>query len=117
MTAELGLKFKRTKTLANSANSVCCLYQRQQFALNLIHAMVAGKRIINIDEASLGQSSFLRQAWGFKGEAIRHMTRPLGHRLSIFAGVDTFGKVILPLVRQIQTGETLADSFTDCQAN
>ena len=106
MTAELGLKFKRTKTLANRANSVCCLYQRQQFALKLIALMVAGKRIINIDEASLGQSSFLRHGWGYKGHAIRHMPRPLGHRLSIIAGVDTFGKTYFAASQANTDGRT-----------
>ena len=91
MTAKLGLKFKRTKTLASRANSFCCLYQRQQFALKLIALMIAGKRIINIDEASLGQSCFVRRVWSVAGGANRHMPRPLGHRLSILAGVDTFG--------------------------
>ena len=54
--------------------------------------MMAGKRILNIDEASLGQSNFLRRGWGAAGHSLRQMPRPLGHRLSIFIGVDNFGR-------------------------
>ena len=68
--------------------------------------MISGKRIINIDEASLGQSSFLRRGWGFTGHAIRHMTRPLGHRLSIIAGVDTFGKTYFAASQANTDGRT-----------
>ena len=68
--------------------------------------MISGKRIINIDEASLGQSSFLRRGWGFTGHAIRHMPRPLGHRLSIFAAVDTAGKTYFAASQANTDGRT-----------
>ena len=52
MARNLGLRFKRTKTLAARANSVCCRYQRQQFALRLLEGMMAGKRILNQNPAN-----------------------------------------------------------------
>ena len=54
--------------------------------------MMAGKRILNLDEASLGQSNFLRSGWGMSNNTLRYITKPLGQRLSIFIDVDTFGK-------------------------
>ena len=106
MGSKLGLKFKRTKTLAVRANSICCLYQRQQFARKLIEQMMAGKRIINIDEASLGQAAFLRRGWAATGDSLRYLPQPLGHRLSVFAGVDTFGKTYFSVSQAYTDGRT-----------
>ena len=92
MTSQLGLKFKRMKTLATRANSICCLYQRQQFALKLISLMMTGKRVLNIDEASISQTAFIRKGWGSRGKSIRHITKPLGHRLTLTAALDTDGR-------------------------
>ena len=91
MKAKLGLKFKRAKPIAARTNTVCCRYQRQQFALKLIGEMSTGKRIINIDEASLSQANFVRQGWGSKTLDLRPTTKPLGHRLTLIAAVDTLG--------------------------
>lgn len=52
---------------------------------------MAGKRIINIDEASLSQTNFVRQGWGLKTLDLRPTAKPLGHRLTLIAAVDTLG--------------------------
>ena len=50
MKKDLGMKFKRIKSISNQGNSPRNLVLRQQFALKLIQLMTAGKTIINIDE-------------------------------------------------------------------
>ena len=60
MKNELGLSFKRTKQIANRTNVISCRYQRQQFAIRLIDELISGKRVINIDEASLSRANFIR---------------------------------------------------------
>jgi hypothetical protein len=62
------------------------------FALELIELMIAGKNILSIDEASFSQAAFYRSGWGFAGENMRHVTKPLGHRLTLTAAFDTDGK-------------------------
>ena len=87
----LDLKFKRAKPIAARTNTVCCRYQRQQFALRLIAEMSAGKRVINIDEASLSQTNFVRRGWGQKTLDLRPQAKPLGHRLTLIAALDNLG--------------------------
>ena len=100
MQTNLGLKFKKMKTLAARANSVCCLYQRQQFAITLIKLMMSGKRILNVDEANLNQATFVRKGWGISAAAMRHVTKPLGYRLTLTAGVDTNGRSYFAVSQQ-----------------
>ena len=64
----LKFKFKRVSATATRTNVVSCRYQRQQFALRLIDELMAGKRVINIDEACVSRASFIRQGWGQSGK-------------------------------------------------
>ena len=68
MRIELGLKFKRMRTVNPRANSNAAMIQRQQFALELLGQMMEGKRVINVDESALGQGLFVRNAWCKAGE-------------------------------------------------
>lgn len=63
MRAELGLKFKRMRTVNPRANCNAAMIQRQQFALLLLGQMMEGKRVINVDESAIGQGLFVRNAW------------------------------------------------------
>ena len=92
MRKELRFIYKAVKPIASRTNIVSCLYQRQQFALRLIDEMMAGKRIINIDEASLTRTDFLHKGWGVNDKALRPHKQPLGHRLTLIAAVDNFGQ-------------------------
>ena len=64
----LKFKFKRVSLIATRTNVVSCRYQRQQFALRLVDELMAGKRVINIDEASFSRANFIRQGWGQIGK-------------------------------------------------
>lgn len=92
MRKELQCIYKTCEPIEGRTNIVSCRYQRQQFALRLIDEMMAGKRIINIDEASLTRTDFLRKGWGINGKALRPIKHPLGHRLTLIAAVDNFGQ-------------------------
>lgn len=91
MRGELGLKFKKTRPIKLRVNCVSSRYQRQQFALQLIEELMAGKRVLNIDEASLSEASFLRKGWGVRGKTLRPIKKPLGHCVSLIAAIDNFG--------------------------
>ena len=76
MRYELGLKFKKTRTVNSRANLLTSRVQRQQFAMRLIGLMIEGKRIINIDESAVGQGVFIRRSWALKGRKNTHMVKP-----------------------------------------
>lgn len=101
MRDNLGLKFKKAKSIAARTNCVSCLYQRQVFAKKLIDEMMTGKRVINIDEASLSEARFVRKAWGHRNLPLRPLKMPLGHRVSIIAAVDNLGASFFALVQGI----------------
>ena len=42
------------------------MIQRQHYAMTLINLMDQGKRIINIDETWLNETSFIRKLWASK---------------------------------------------------
>ena len=63
---ELRLSFLKTKKLHPLANSVKVLVQRQQYALTLLRLLEEGKRVINIDETWLNETSFVRRVWAKK---------------------------------------------------
>ena len=92
MINELGLKFKRLKTLNPRANCNAAIIQRQQFALLLLGHMMEGKRIINVDESALGQGVYIRKAWCKGGKPAGHSIKPFGMRLSLLAAIDTDGR-------------------------
>ena len=91
MARNLGLKFKRLKTINVRANCKQALIQRQQFALTLISLMLEGKRVINVDESAVGQGVYYRSSWGVTGEPIAQNVKPFGQRLSLLAAIDTDG--------------------------
>lgn len=91
MRDELGLKFKKSRPILARTNCISSRYQRQQSALHLIDALMAGKRVLNIDEASLSETSFIRKGWGERGKTLRPIKRPLGQSLSLIVAVDNFG--------------------------
>ena len=92
MRKEIQCIYKTCEPIEGRTNIVSCRYQRQQFALRLVDEMMAGKRVINIDEASLTRTDFLRKGWGMNGKALRPIKHPLGHKLTLIAAVDNFGQ-------------------------
>ena len=63
--------------------------------------MLAGRRVLNIDESSIGQSAFNRKSWGIEGFRNAHDVKTLGHRLSLISAVDTLGQVYFAISQSI----------------
>ena len=53
MKKDLGMGYRRARTVTIQANSERCLVLRQQFALRFLPLMESGHRIINVDESWL----------------------------------------------------------------
>ena len=88
---DLGLSFLKTKKLNSQANSVKALAQRQQYALTLLSILERGKRVINIDETWLNETSFVRRVWAKKGGQGNLRLNSVSPRLSLIAALDTNG--------------------------
>ena len=88
---DLGLSYLKTKKLNSKANSVKALAQRQQYALTLLSILERGKRVINIDETWLNETSFVRRVWAKKGGHGNLQLNTVSPRLSLIAALDTNG--------------------------
>ena len=55
--------------------------------------MLSGKRVINIDESTMGQAAFVRKSWQRRGVRNANIAKPFSYRLSLIAAVDTHGQV------------------------
>ena len=55
------LSFVKVKKLHPNANTIRTKIQRQQYAISMLELMESGKRIINIDETWLNETSFVRR--------------------------------------------------------
>ena len=66
---------------------------RQQYALVMLSLLDSGKRVINLDETWLNETSFIRRAWCRPGTPGTVATRPIQPRLSMITALDTDGRV------------------------
>ena len=55
--------FVATKKLTPQANSDRVLILRQRYAAHMMELLNEGKRVINIDETWLNETSFIRKIW------------------------------------------------------
>ena len=55
--------------------------------------MLSGKRVINIDESTMGQAVFVRKSWQRQGVRNANVVKPFSQRLSLIAAIDTYGQV------------------------
>ena len=91
MRSEFKLSYKRAKKLHPSVNSDKNIVLRQQYALVMLRLLSQGKRIINLDESWLNETSFIRKTWAERngdGNASLHTVSP---RVSMIAALDTNG--------------------------
>ena len=90
---DLHLSFVKAKKLYPNSNQLIVQVQRQQYAMALVRIMEEGKRIINLDETWLNETSFTRRVWAPKeghGNVRLHAVMP---RVSMIAALDTDGRV------------------------
>ena len=108
MKRDLRLSFIRTKKLLPNANSEKVLIQRQQYAIALIKLLEQGKRIINIDETWLNESSFIRRAWVRRDGLGNVRLNAITPRLSMIAALDTGGNVWFSLGHSTTDSDVVA---------
>ena len=89
---DLKLSYIQTKKMSPQSNSVRCLLQRQEFARTLIRLLEDGKRVINIDETWLNETSYLRRSWAPRDGRGNTISRAVSPRLSMIAALDTEGQ-------------------------
>ena len=63
MREDLGMRYKKVKSVSIHANSPKNMVLRQQFALKYIELLRRGKTILCIDESWLGMTDFRRMKW------------------------------------------------------
>ncbi len=96
---ELGLGYRMAKKVPIQCNTERCLVLRQQYALAMLPLLIAGKRVLNVDESWLNESSFTRKMW-CPGDAAATVTfRAVTPRLSLIAALDTDGRVYFALTQ------------------
>ena len=65
------------------------MIQRQHYAMTLLNLLDQGKRIINVDETWLNESSFIRKLWAQRGGNGNVNLRLITPRVSMIAALDT----------------------------
>ena len=93
------MSFKKITRISVHANSTKNLILRQQFAVEFIKLLVAGKTILNLDESWLGMTDFMRMKWMKRGSSNSHAILQVQPRISILAGLDTKGNVYYSLTQ------------------
>ena len=88
---ELHMRYKKIKHVSVHANSQKNLVLRQQFALELIKHIHAGKTILNVDESWLGMSDFRRMKWCPYKDTNSVPILQLQPRISMIVALDTSG--------------------------
>lgn len=57
------MKYKDVHKVQPYTNSARSLVLRSRYAYCQLELMEIGKRIINVDESTIGESNFLRRSW------------------------------------------------------
>jgi hypothetical protein len=87
------MSYVKAKKFLPQANSDRCLVLRQQFALKMLELLYLNRRIINIDETWLNETSHIRKIWGLRDGSTNVAKSIVSPRLSMIAALDTDGRV------------------------
>ena len=104
----LGLKYMKPKKMPPQSNSIKVLVQRQQFAIQMVRLMEMGKRIINLDETWLNETSFVRKLWAKRNGRGNMRLKTIQPRLSMISALDTDGRVWFTLTHATTDGDVIA---------
>ena len=58
-----------------------------------MNLLINKKRIINIDETWLNETSFIRKTWGSKGGEGNTILNSISPRLSMITAIDNYGNI------------------------
>ena len=111
MRVQLKMSFRRVHKVPRQANSERCLVLRQKYALQILPLLEQGKRIINVDESWLNETSFVRKMWQPKSQACSVTAPIVSPRLSVIAAIDTEGRVWFALTQANTDSEVLLIFF------
>ena len=108
---EMKLSFIKVKKLHPNANTIRAKILRQQYAIAMLKLLESGKRIINIDETWLNETSFVRRVWAHRGGYGNMRLNPIMPRLSMIAALDTHGNVWFTLTHASTDSDIIALFF------
>ena len=89
---ECHLSFVKAKKVQPRANSDRCRVLRQQYAIKMLEVLNQGRRVINVDETWLNESSFIRRTWAPRDGSGNVSLRSVTPRLSMIAALDNEGR-------------------------
>ena len=112
MKGDMKMSFVKSKKLHPNSNSGKVMIQRQQYAMTMINLLIQGKRIINIDETWLNETSFVRRVWAPRDGNGNVDLRTITPRVSVIAALDTNGKVWFTLSHSNTDSNIMALFFT-----
>ena len=101
------MSFIKAKKLHPNANSVRVLIQRQQYALTLLPLLEQGKRIINVDETWINETSFVRRVWSKRGGEGNCKLNTVLPRVSMIAALDSNGEVWFSLTHSTTDSDVI----------
>ena len=90
---DLRFSYRRVRLVSVQSNSVRCRVMRQQYALKMLELLGTNKRILNVDESWLSETSFQRKIWSPKDRPSTVTRQGVSPRLSLIAALDTQGRV------------------------
>jgi len=112
MKSDLNLSFVKSKKLSLNANSDRALVLRQQYALKMFDLLGEGKRIINLDETWINETSFVRRTWAEKNGEGNVLLNAVVSRLAMITAIDTEGNVWFSLT-QVNTNSSIIALFLE----
>jgi hypothetical protein len=90
---DLNLSYLKAKKLNPQVNADRALVLRQQYALEMLKLLNSNKRVINVDETWLNETSHTRRTWAPKDGTGNMVLNPVTPRLAMIAAIDTDGHV------------------------
>lgn len=99
MKRQLRMSYRMAKKVPRQGNTERCLVLRQQYALTILPLLEQRRRVINVDETWLNDTTFYRRLWYPKHEACTMPMRAVSPRISVIAAIDTDGHVWFALTQ------------------
>ena len=91
------MKLKRVMRIPYTGNSERNLVLRQQFAVRMLGLLGQGKRILNVDETWINETSFQRRKWREHGSTNSVVGHQMNPRILMITALDTKGEVYVSL--------------------
>ena len=79
----------------------------------MLQLLEEGRRIVNVDESWLNETSFYRKLWHPKNQVCSVPTQPVSPRLSLIAAIDTEGRIWYSLTQANTDSDVMLLFFTN----